>query len=195
MRPVRVTLNAAGYSQWVPIDYLESWFGTTLGIIPSEDGNLTYSVQFTMDFAILEAPSSSAPVSIARAGTVATVTDAGPLGIGHGLTTGDSVIIKASGSSMLDSPQAVFGQGDLGWQVASTPSPTTYTYTVANSGPAADVGITKTSRLRIFTHATLAAQTTRQNGSLNYPVRAVRLYVSAYTAGFVDMIVLQGSAK
>lgn len=197
MRPVKITVNAAGYSQWVPVDYIESWFGATVAVIPSEDGNLTYTVQFSMDLTTLEAPSTSGPVSISRTGTVATVTDPGSLGLGHGLATGDSVIIKSSGSSVLDSPQAgsvagTYGNGDLGWTVASTPTPTTYTYTVANSGAAADQGITKASRLRVFPHSVLAGLTVRATGVLNYPVRAVRLYISAYAAGFCDMIVLQG---
>ena len=114
------------------------------------------------------------------------------LGIGHGLTTGDSVVIKGSGSANLDSPLPLFGQGDVGLSVASTPSTTTYTYAVANSGATADGGNAKVLRQRVFTHSTLVGQTTRQTGTYNYPVRAIRLYVSAYTAGFADMLVLQG---
>ena len=49
MRPVRVTMNAAGFSQWVPIDYTEAWFGVGVAVLLSEDGNLTYTVQHTFD--------------------------------------------------------------------------------------------------------------------------------------------------
>jgi hypothetical protein len=194
MRPVKVTMNAAGYSPWVPIDYIESWFGVGLGVVLSEDGSLTYSVQFTMDDPRIDNNDLTSLVSISRTTTVATVTDAGPFGLGHGLTTGDSVLIKGSGSPNLDSKSASIGAslGDVGYNVASTPSTTTFTYTVANSGAAASVANnTYIARLRIFTHATLAAQTTRQNGSLNYPVKAVRLYVSAYSAGFAELLILQ----
>jgi hypothetical protein len=136
-------------------------------------------------------------VKISRTTTVATVTDPGPLGWGHGLTTGDSVIVKGSGSPLnLDSPYAPAPQlGDMGYTVASTPSTTTYTYTVANSGATADTGNAHVTRLRVFPHAALAAQTTRQNGSINNPVKAVRLYISAWVAGFADLLILQGGPK
>lgn len=191
MRPVKVTLNALGYSPWVPIDYLAAWFGIGVAVVLSEDANLTYTVQHTFDFDTLAADTQL--ITISRAGTTATVTDPGPHGVGHGLTTGDSVIIRGSGSAVLDSPPPVFGQGDVGWNVASTPSPTTYTYTVANSGPTTDSGNAKSLRLRVFP-SSLAAQTARGTATYNYPVRSIRLYVSSYTAGFADMMVLQGSA-
>ena len=195
MRIVKVSLNAAGFSQWIPVDYVEAWFGIGVAVIPSEDANLTYSVQHTFDpTAAIESTYGGQNISISRAGTVATVTDTGTQGFGHGLTTGDNAIIKSSGSSYLDSPLTSIGNGELGRQVASTPSPTTYTYTVSNSGPTADGGNAKCSRLRVFPHATLNGQTTRGSGSYNYPVRAVRLYISSYTAGYADFIVVQGNA-
>lgn len=42
-----------------------------------------------------------------------------------------------------------------------------------------------------FTHATIAAETTSQDGNYAFPVRAVRLNVTAYTAGSVTMTLLQ----
>ena len=198
MRPIKVTLNAAGYSQWVPIDYVESWFGVGVSVILSEDGALTYTVQYTADSPVTSSYLEEAEqVTISRAGTTATVTDNGPLGIGHGLSTGDSIIISSSGSSQLDSstgnpPQ--WGNGIVGWNVASTPTNKSYTYTVANAGPTADTGNARVTRLRVFASA-LSAQTARGSTTFNYPVRACRLYVSAYTAGFADMIVLQGMAR
>lgn len=197
MRPSRVTLNAAGYSAWVPIDYIESWFGVGLAVVLSEDGALTYSVQFTLDPPWINQAGldNTNIVSVSRSGTTATVTDKGPYGIGHGLTTGDNVIIKSTGSTYLDSPSATIGGGDLGWQVASTPTNSSYTYTVSNSGPTADGGTSRVSRIRVFAHSTLVAQTTRQNGTIAYPVQAVRLYISAYTSGFADLTVVQGQPR
>jgi hypothetical protein len=197
MRPVRVTVNSAAVSPWVPVDYISAWFGIGLGVILSEDGALTYSVDFTFDnpqvFSQPIDPFGS--VSISRSGTVATVTDTGQNGLGHGLTTGDSVVLKGTGSAVLDSPVTTQANaaGDFGWTVASTPSPITWTYTVANSGPT--TAIAQVARMRVFPHATLTALTARANGSLNYPVQAVRLRVSAYTAGFADLTVLQGNAR
>lgn len=195
-------MNAAGYSPWILIDYTEAWFGVGVYVVLSEDGNLTYTVQYSADFDVIQPGlGGTRKVTISRTGTTATVTDLGPYGLGHGLTTGDSVIIKGSGSSTLDSITQIAGQGgafnsgDIGLNIASTPSPTTYTYTVANSGPTADNGNAYVSRFRVFPHGTLAALTARGAGTINYPVRAVRLYVSAYTAGYADMTVLQGSTK
>lgn len=195
MRPQKITLNAVGASQWIPVDYIESWFGVTIAVIPSEDiSGLTCAVQFTIDSWALSPPNLQDRVTISRTTTVATVTDPGPNGIGHGLSTNDSVIVYGSGSANLDSPAPLYGTGTKGFPVASTPSTTTYTYTVANSGATADTGGAYVSRLRVFTHATLTGISARTNGTFNYPVRAVRLSVTAIAAGFVDMIVLQGLA-
>jgi hypothetical protein len=197
MKPVKVTMNAVGYSAWIPIDYTEAWFGVGVAVVLSEDGSLTYTVQHTFDDpSPLDYTNPNIPlVTIARAGAVATVTDLGPYGIGHGLTTGDSVIIQSSGSpAVLDSqpPQPPFpANGIIGWNVASTPTNTSYTYACANSGPTTDNGNAKAVRLRVFP-STLAAQTSRGTVTYNYPVRAIRLNVTAYAAGYVDMLVLQG---
>ena len=201
MRPIELAMNATGYSQWVPLDYQESWFGTSLGVTFSEDtSGITAAVQFTLDEPSLKVVQNNPfPVTISRTTTVATVTDSGQYGLGHGLLTNDSVIVKGTGSSNLDSPYASltaspYGTGDIGVTVASTPTATSWTYTVANSGATVDQGNVQVARLRVFTHALLTALTSRANGSLNYPVRAVRLYVSAYTAGFVTLRILQGIA-
>jgi hypothetical protein len=199
MRPTKVVLNAAGYSQWVPISYMESWFGVGVSVQLSGDASgITYTVQHTYDFLNIDpsTPDSSAGnhVTISRSGTTATVTDYGPYGLGHGLSTGDSVIIKGSGSSVLDSLSPAYGTGDVGWSVTYVSS-STYTYTCANSGATADTGNCYVARQRVFPHATLATQSARGQGTYNYPVRAVRLYLSAYTSGYADMIVLQGQPQ
>jgi hypothetical protein len=105
------------------------------------------------------------------------------------LSTGDSVIIKGSGSTNLDSPLAANGNGDLGVTVTVT-SATQYTYTVANSGPTAATA--KATQLRVATVTGFTAVSTRTVGNIGFPVTAVRLAVSALTAGAVDLLVLQG---
>ena len=192
MRPVRVYLNAAGYSQWVLLSYLESWFGATASVVLSSGANLTYSVQYAMDFDQVDPQNPIGRVSISRSGTTATVTDPGPYALGHGLSTGDCVFVAGSGSAVLDSPTVpAFGTGPLGWTVTATGA-NTYTYTVANSGPTSDTGNAYVSRFRVFTHAVLASQTVRNTGTFNYPIRACRLYISSYTSGYADMTILQG---
>ena len=196
MRPVKVYMNAAGYSQWVPIDYIESWFGVGVSVIPSYNATVSYSVQYHYNPEVIDpARSPQNKISISRSTTTATVTDYGPQGLGHGLTAGDSVIIKGSGSAALDSQKPQFGNGDLGITVTPT-AYNTYTYTCANSGPAADGGNAYVARQRIYTHSTLVTQSTRQNGTFNYPVRGVRLYLISITGAnsYIDMTVLQGSS-
>jgi hypothetical protein len=195
VRPVRVVLNAVGASAWIPIDYTEAWFGVGVAVVPSEDSNLNYTVQHTFDSVDPFDYQNTIPlVTIARATTTATVTDLGPYGIGHGLTTGDSVIITSSGSpTVLDSqaPAPPFPPiGTIGWTVTVV-NTTSYTYTVANSGPTSDNGNAKVARLRVFP-STLAAQTARGTVTYNYPVRAIRLVINSGTTGYADMLVYQG---
>ena len=189
-------MNANGNSQWVPVSSRESWFGIGLAVVLSSGASLTYTVQFTMDYPFIPADGDMIwpNASITRSGTTATVVDSGNNGLGHGLSVNDSVIIKGTGATNLDSPgpAAGLGVGDVGVTVASVVSSTSWTYTVANSGPTADTGNTKIARLRVFNHATLVGLTARNNGSLNYPVQAVRLNVTGYSSGFADLIVLQG---
>jgi hypothetical protein len=189
-------MNAAGNSAWIPIDYTEAWFGVGVAVVLSEDASLTYTVQHSFDSVDPLDYNNTIPlVTISRAAGVATVTDPGPYGIGHGLTTGDSVIITSSGSpTVLDSqpPAPPFPPlGVIGWAVASTPTPTTYTYACANSGPTTDGGNAKATRMRVFP-STLATQTARGTVTYNYPVRAIRLNISVYAAGYADMLILQG---
>jgi hypothetical protein len=191
MRPVCQTVGSAVAGPWIPLDYIESWFGVSLFVTLSEDASgITYTVDFTGDDT---GPVGVRPVKISRTTTVATVTDVGPssgqypydTGAHHGLVTADSVVIQSSGSANLDGT----------FPVASAPSPTTYTYTVANSGPAADNGNAKVNALRVFSHTVLTAQTVRNFGTFNYPVRATRLRLSAWTAGQATLCILQGAPR
>lgn len=196
MRPIKVTVSAAGDSPWIPINYLEVAFGIGLCVIPwSTASGLTYVVQHSFDS--LD-PLSTRFVTITRAGTVATVTDLGDSGTGHGLSTGDNIIIKGSGSAYLDTPLAANGKGDLGADVTVT-SNTTYTYAVTNSGPTSDNGFAKASSMRVFSHATLnttsgnpGATGLRADGNYAFPPQAIRLRAVTLTAGAVDLLVVQG---
>jgi hypothetical protein len=191
MRPVSQVVAAAVAGPWIPIDYIESWFGVSLFVTLSEDASgITYTVDFTGDDT---GTAGERPVSISRTTTVATVTDPGPGAApynystiaAHGLIVGDSVVIQGSGSANLDGTFAV----------ASTPTPTTYTYTVANSGATSDNGNAKVNALRVFPHTVLTAQTVRNFGTFNYPIRALRLRLSAWAAGQATLTVLQGQPR
>lgn len=191
MRPIRITVNAAKNSQWIPIDYIAAWFGVGLGVIPwSTASGLSATVQHTFDDIGLPAISTDI-VTISRTTTTATVTDKGPDGLGHGLSTNDNVIIFGTGSTVLDSPKTTVGNGDLGWDVTVVDA-NTYTYTVANSGATAATGTVR--RLRVFP-GPISAVSARTDGNYAYPVRAIRLKVATLSAGAVDFVVLQGSAR
>lgn len=43
-----------------------------------------------------------------------------------------------------------------------------------------------------FTHATLVSQTTNKDGNYAFPVRAIRLNVTAWTSGGANLTILQG---
>ncbi|CAM5998769.1 unnamed protein product [Sphagnum balticum] len=196
MRPIKVTVSAAGDSPWIPINYLQVAFGIGLSVVPwSTATGLTYVVQHSFDS--LD-PLSARPISIARAGTVATVTDLGDAGQGHGLSTGDNIIIKGSGSTYLDTPYAANGKGDLGADITVTGN-TTYTYAVTNAGPTADNGSAKALSMRVFSHATLnstsgnpGATGLRADGNYAFPPQAIRLRALTLTGGAVDLLVVQG---
>jgi hypothetical protein len=196
MRPVRVTVNAVGNSQWIPLDYLQNAFAVALAIIPwsTVTGTPSYTVQHTFDDLAPQGLQSNPQISISRSGTTATVTDLGPDGLGHGLSTNDNVIITQTGSTNLDTPKtSVTGEnGDLGADITVTGN-TTYTYTVANSGPTTATG--RVVRLRVFNNgdSRLVTASTRVDGNYAFPPRACRLKVTTQAAGAVDFLVLQGA--
>ena len=51
-----------------------------------------------------------------------------------------------------------------------------------------DASVTPTA----FKHSTVAAQTTSKDGNYAFPVRAVRINVTAFTSGSVTLTLLQG---
>jgi len=202
MRPVRITVTAAGNSQWIPINYIETAFAVGLGVVPwSTATGLTYNVQHSFDD-LDQTRVAGNSIQITRVGTTATVFDPGPDGLGHGMSTGDNVIIGGSGPPF-DTLRTGVGiqNGDLGADITVT-SNTAYTYTVANSGPLADSGAAWLRRMRVFPHATLNSGTgnpgltgLRADGNYAFPVRAIRLKANTLTGGAVDLLILQGSAR
>lgn len=172
MRPTKVTLSALGNSVWVPLDYIQAPFAVSLAAILSSGAVLTYSVQNSFD-----PVNELRPISISRAGTVATVTD-----VNHGLSIGDGIVISGSGDANLDTQIA---------NVATVLTANTYTYTVANTGLTSSTSASA-ANMRQFPDANLFAQTARGEGNYAFPTRACRLVVSAYTSGVVELIILQG---
>jgi hypothetical protein len=168
-----VSAAAAGVSAWVPIDYSLNGFGLAIGCTVTSGGVLTYKAQYTHDDI-----TRYQDCSISRSGTAATVTLNN-----HGLSgTTDSVFIQGSGDANLDGTYAV----------ASIVNANSFTYTVANSGATASLPGVKCVVMRVFDHPTITGKTANSDGNLAFPVRAVRLNLTAWTSGTATMVLNEG---
>lgn len=200
MRPVLAVVTAPNTSSaWIPVNYLGVAFALAAAILPDAAvATIAASLQYTYD----ELGSGQAAqnsdftgtrlATYTRSATTMTITDTGPFGLGHGLTTGDSVIVQESGGVVnLSSPKAAVPQrGDVGFTVTVT-GPTTYTATVTNAGPTS--GTCQVTALRVHTSTTITVATNvRSDGGIFQPVQAVRLNVTTLTGGNVSLRVTQG---
>lgn len=180
--PIRVTLSAAGASPWILVDYVAKSFLLGLFVSLSQDASgITYDVDLTSDNPNYTKGNSVA--SLTRSGTTVTVT----MAAAHGIVTGDAAVVWNSGDPFIDGS----------WTVASTPSDTQFTYTVSGSATAtAGSAYTQSTQQRVFAGPTaLTAATTRANAALQEPCLAVRLRISAWTAGSATLEVVQGLAR
>lgn len=168
-----VILSAAGNSRWIPLDWARPNAKVALIARISSGASLTYQVQHTQDGARVP----ERLVTISRTTTTATVTDTA-----HKLTTGDSVIIRGSGSTNLDSEAGV----DITVSDANT-----YTYTVANSGATAASAFLR--QMRVQPHETMTAQTGNDDANYEFVPVACRLRVTTYASGSVGLTVLEGN--
>jgi hypothetical protein len=158
------------------VNRLQTAFGLALGVELSSNANLTYSVQFSLD-------NPNSPDGLTQAYTMSrTTTSLSITKTNHGLSVGDWAKSWGNGGAPLD---------DEWTAVASITDQNTFVVTVANSGLSSGNGVGWLQTMRAVSHATLAALTASATGNLAFPVTAVRLYVSSYTAGYADMQVLQ----
>lgn len=186
MRPIATRLAAAGLSPWIPVNRLQVAFGLALNVKFSSNKNLTCSVQYTLDdpnSTAVDAGFSTANkmqgFSMSRTAANLTITKTN-----HGLSVGDWAQAWGCGGAPLN---------DEWRSVASITDQNNFVVTVANSGliAIADPNTGWLQTARVNPHATLAALTADASGNLAFPVWGVRLNVSAYTAGYVDLEVLQ----
>lgn len=168
MRPVSIRMSAAGRSSWIPLNYLQNNFNVSAAVVLSASVGLTFTVQHTYDDIF-----SYTNRKITRSTTTATVNYPA-----HGLSNGDWAAIQGTGSTNLD-----------GFQVVTVVDADNFSYTVSNSGTTAAQG--QVAIARVFSHATITG-TASISGTYTSPVIACRLYVSAYTSGTADLLVLQG---
>lgn len=176
MRPVTVRRSAAGFSSWVVVDRYVAGFVVGLGVKLSSNANLTYSVEHTFDNILQDFRPNGV---ITRALTVCTV----PI-TNHGLSVNDYVKILGAGDPF-----------DGEYAVASVVDQNNVTVTVANSGATAASIYATVVTARIFTHETLAAKTTSDDGNYVAPPVATRLNVTAFVAGYADLTVTQGGLR
>lgn len=171
MRPTSVRLVAAGYSAWIPLNWAAIDISILIGLVFSSNKNLTANVQYVSDPLV---PQKG--VNITRSTTTATLKLTN-----HGLSVDDSVVVS-------DAPAPFAGV----YTVASVVDQNTITYTVANSG-AASATDASAIPMRVQPHPVLTTITADADSNFAYPPTAVRLYVSSYTAGYVDMNIVSGS--
>ena len=182
MRSQVTTVSAAGQSPWLFLDTrrYNGRHNTSLAVTLSQAANLTYDVELAYDQNTQERIQK---ISVSRVTTTATAQLASG---NHGLRTNDSVVIFDTNYTS-HAPEPNF---EGVFQVASTPNDTQFTYTVADTGAAS----AKEARLlifKVFKHPTLQGDTVGEAGIQNEPVSAVRLNVTAYTAGEATLTVLQ----
>jgi len=180
------SLSAVADSPWIiPAPNL---YGPNLGLVLTftSNANLTANVQYTYDDPV----QNPRAVTLARTTTVLTVTDNN-----HHLNVGDAISLLNTNND----PNNIWDGGSpigtgSNYDIATIVDQNNYTVTVANSGPVSAGGFVRSFRLLL--HPTLKAISgtppTRIDGSLGWPIGALRLNVSAWTAGAVDVTVQEG---
>ena len=180
MRQQVVTLDAVGTSKWLQTDNRRhgTEFNTSLAVTfdSAGFGQITYDVDLTYD---RFDQSRYQKVTISRVTTTATVTLND-----HGLSTGDNVEIFDTNYTTHD-PESNF-EGSFDVVVIDVNS---FRYTVANTGATSAIG--RAITFRVVKHPTLQGDAVAQAGIQNEPVSAVRLDVTALSAGKATLTVLQ----
>ena len=162
MKPQKQTLSAVGSTDWLPVDWRGDQYGIGVGANVSSGGALTYSVEYTFDN-----PYDTVAVDIARVTTVATVTFA----VAHGKSVGDSITVTETREDNLAGTFAI----------ATVPSDLTLTYTVSNTGSAAESA--QAAVFTVFADTNFSAISASANALINTPVSMIRTSISAFTSG------------
>lgn len=173
------TLAAAGNSPWIIPSPSPLASDIGLAVTFSSNANLTANVQYTYD----DPMQNPRAVALTRVGVNLTINDPG-----HNLNAGDSITL----SNPTKDPNNIWDGGIPGgtsYDIASITDPNNYVVTVANAGSISGVGAVRSFRL--FLHPTLKVLAgnppTRIDGSIDWPIGAVRLNVTGYTAGAVTL--------
>jgi hypothetical protein len=177
MRPAHVSVGATGPSNWVPIDYLEAGFGIGYRCTAQEGASVTYKVQHGF---LLGEPISLA--NLTRSSGTATATwrvGTDDYTASVGLQTGDCVLMGGYGAPF----DGVF--------TVTVASGTSFTFTVANSGPTSSTtGLCQ--RVQVADDPIVVGATGSTEGNIAFPIWALRLNATAYVSGAVNMSIYQG---
>jgi len=178
MRPQSVSVSSATTSAWVPLDRAQAAFGVGFNVdLDSTASGITFSIEHTFDDL-----GTIKVGTIARSGTTVTVTT----GAVHNLNTGDSVIV-------LNANQLTGAAGLDGQQTVTVSSSTVFTYTSGTSGTVATSPMSvQLILLRVQPNSTITGNSASVDGNYAFPITAMRLNVSAWTAGTATLTVNQG---
>ena len=177
MRQQVVKQGAVGSTNWLFVDpRRNNDFNVGLTTTIETAATLTYDVEITSD---ANSQERHQKVSISRSTTTATVTL-----VGHGLKTGDNVIVFDSNYTNHTPESNLEGRHDI-----TVTTLNAFTYPVADTG--ATSAIARLISFSVSDHATIAASSAAESSSQTTPVSAFRLNVTAYTDGFVELTVLQ----
>lgn len=173
--------GATGVAPWLNVDYYQTPPAVTLaGFVSPAAANLAWAVQYTCDPL---GPEAARDVEVVQtASTTITVKDIGPPNNGgtHGLLVGDYAKLFGTGNAGVDAEFAV-----------ATVVDATH-YTVVSLVNQTFSGAARVISARVFTHATLTGQATRQTGNFQFPVRACRLQLTAWVSGVAVLELIQG---
>ena len=184
MRIVRMTMSGTGFTQPIPVIYMQPTFNVALGVVPAAAATgLSCSAQYTMDDQTV-----FRQVNWTQNATTVTITD-GIQSFGqnsslttqqnpHGLVSGDTVTIN--GTPNFDGNYSV-----------TVTSATQYTITVTPSQTASGDARVVPQRWSTTT-AVPAATAARLYSNTTQPATAFRFVVAALTGGSVDFLLLQG---
>ena len=173
MRTQTISQSAVGVTPWLSLNYRQSPFNASVAVDFDSLGAMTYTVEHTFD----DFGAFIQFVQLSQVGTTVTAT----FPTAHDLNTGDTLVVSGSGNPGMD-----------GQFVVTSTGLTTLTYVNATSQTASSQSTVLVARIRPFPKTAMTAKTAVAEDLYLAPVTAVRLNITAYTAGKATLIVNQG---
>lgn len=177
MRITSTSLSSTGQSPWLNLDEAQNAFGVGFNVdLNSTASGITFKIEHTFDDL-----GKYVYATISRSLTTVTVT----VPAGHDLNTGDSIVVRnantLSGAAGLDGTYNV-----------TVSNATTLTYTSGTSGTVASTSGIEVCLIRVQTHSTITGNASSVDGNYAFPIEAMRLNVTAWTAGKATLTIVQG---